>query len=104
LVGSILYIAFENGKYLSAPDTEKGFSPLVVAAISAFWIPAGAVFGVWAEFTFRTGSLSYERLFYSDPERWLPIQRFLIAIMIAYMRFRSCPQNCADWAIWCSPE
>jgi hypothetical protein len=89
LLGALCYVASTKGIYLPAPPDpdpgKKGFPHLSVVAISAFWIPAGAVFGVWAEFTFRTGTLVYDRLLYFDPERWLPRQRFIIAILVAYM-------------------
>jgi hypothetical protein len=84
VVGFIIYVASRYG-FIPAPDPKEGFPPVVAAAIAAMWIPAGAVFGVWTEFTFRTGNLAFDRLLYFDPERWSPVQRFTIAVMIAFL-------------------
>jgi hypothetical protein len=84
LLGFAIYVASKYG-VIPAPDSKEGFPAAVAAAVAAMWIPAGAVFGVWTEFTFRTGNLEFDRLLYFDPDRWSPIQRFTIAVMIAFL-------------------
>jgi hypothetical protein len=85
VAGFIAYIASTYGFRLPPPDAKEGFAPAVTAVIAAFWIPAGAAFGVWTEFNFRTASLTFTDLLYFDPERWAPGQRFFIAIMIGFL-------------------
>jgi hypothetical protein len=85
VLGFIIYVASIYGFYLPLPDPKAGFAPFVAAALATFWIPAGAAFGVWVEFNFRTADLTFGDLLSFDPERWAPSQRFVIAIMISFL-------------------
>jgi len=85
VIGFVIYVASLYGFYLPAPDQKEGVAPVVAAVLAAFWIPAGAAFGVWTEFNFRTANLTFGDLLNFDPERWTPGQRFTIAIMIGFL-------------------
>jgi hypothetical protein len=83
LIGTtMLYARYD--KYFMGPGLDK--SPSVISLlIAAFWIPAGAAFGVWMEFALRTGNqMKYESLLEMDPDRWRPGQRILITIGVAF--------------------
>ncbi len=85
VAGFAIFAASTYGIYLPGPDAKGNFPPLVVAVLAALWIPAGAAFGVWTEFNFRTGNLKFGDLLSFDPERWSSGQRFFIAVMIGYL-------------------
>jgi hypothetical protein len=81
LIGAMFYATFV---YFNLQDA-KGFSAQITLLIAAFWIPAGAAFGVWIEFALRTGNqMKYESVLSMDPDRWQPAQRIIITIAVAF--------------------
>jgi hypothetical protein len=84
LVGAGILYAARHGLYFSESDL-TGSPSVVSLLVAAFWIPAGAAFGVWIEFALRTGSqMKYESLLEMDLDRWRPGQRILITIAVAF--------------------
>jgi hypothetical protein len=84
LAGIVILYAADHSMYFGQRDV-AGSPSTVSLLIAAFWIPAGAAFGVWIEFALRTGNqMKYESLLEMDPDRWRPGQRILITIAVAY--------------------
>jgi hypothetical protein len=69
-----------------APFGSGSYSPILIWIVAAFWIPAGAIACVWGEFALRMQSgLTYDTLLAMDPSRWLPNQRTLVCVGVAYI-------------------
>lgn len=72
--------------YLPAKLPGNTYEQLSVWVIAAFWIPAGSAICLAGEFALRMNSdLKYESLLTMDPGRWMPGQRLVITIGIAFI-------------------
>jgi hypothetical protein len=61
------------------------FHPAVAATLALLWIPLGAAFGLFLEFTYNVDrEMSFEHLLAINPGRWRPGQQFLNTIFTSY--------------------
>lgn len=64
----------------------QSYDQLTVWVVSAFWIPAGAAICLAGEFALRMQSdLKFDTLLTMDPGRWMPGQRLVITIGVAFI-------------------